>query len=43
MKEACVSNIVWKKLDDAIRGVVDNITLEDMVKWYGDMSVDYVI
>ncbi len=42
-KEACVANIVWKKLDDAIRGVVDNITLEDMVGWYGDMSVDYVI
>ena len=42
-KEMCVTNMVWKKLDDAIRGVVDNITLGDMVKWHENMSLDYVI
>lgn len=32
-EEECVSILVWKKLDDAIKDVVDNITLEDLIKW----------
>ncbi len=30
----CVTISVWKKLDDAIKGVVDTITLQDMMGWY---------
>ncbi len=32
-QEECVTLILWKRLDEAIRGVVDNITLDDLVKW----------
>ena len=35
--------IVWKKINDAINEVVDNITLEDLVEWYHSKSDDYVI
>lgn len=30
--ESCVTLEVWKRLDEAIRGVVDNITLADLVE-----------
>lgn len=29
----CPTNILWKKLDDAINNVVDNITLADLIEW----------
>ena len=29
-EENCVTQILWKKLDDAIKGVVDHITLEEL-------------
>lgn len=31
--EDCVTAIVWKKLNDAINGVIDNITLADLMDW----------
>ena len=40
---SCVTFIVWKKINDAINEVVDNITLEDLVEWYHSKSDDYVI
>ena len=40
---SCVTFIVWKKINDAINEVVDNITLEDLVEWYHSKSNDYVI
>jgi Rrf2 family protein len=30
--EACVTLDVWRKIDEAVSDVVDNITLEDLVK-----------
>jgi Rrf2 family protein len=30
--ETCVTLDVWKQIDDAVNGVVDHITLEDLVK-----------
>lgn len=32
-KEKCTNVVVWKKLNDAINSVVDNITLADMYDW----------
>lgn len=29
----CVSLRVWEMLDEAIRGVIDHVTLRDMVQW----------
>ncbi|MEL7650121.1 MAG: Rrf2 family transcriptional regulator [Sedimentibacter sp.] len=30
----CVTIEVWRRLDDAINNVVDNITLADLVEWH---------
>ncbi len=41
---SCVTLSVWKKLDKAIKDVVDNITLEDLVKEQNALSgYDYII
>lgn len=40
---SCVTRLVWKKLADAINGVVDGITLEDLLDWKASMEGDYVI
>ena len=29
----CVTYLLWKKISDAINGVVDTITLKDLVEW----------
>lgn len=29
----CVTLILWEKLDNAIKGVIDNITLADLLNW----------
>lgn len=29
----CATLLLWQKLDEAIRGVVDFVTLEDLVQW----------
>lgn len=29
----CPTLILWKKIDDAVHGVVDSITLENLLKW----------
>jgi Rrf2 family protein len=39
----CVTLILWKKMDEAIKGVVDTITLEDMKEWSQQKKDDYVI
>ena len=41
--EDCVTRMVWKKLNDAISGVVDNITLADLLEWQAARVNDYVI
>lgn len=39
----CVTRILWKKLNDAINGVVDTVTLEDLMEWQKAKADDYVI
>ena len=42
-QQQCVSSIVYKKINDAISGVVDNITLQDLVDWQNEKNGNYVI
>ena len=39
----CVTVLVWKKINDAIEGVVDHITLQDLVDWHLEKADQYVI
>ena len=41
--DVCVTRILWKKIDDAINEVVDNITLGDLLDWQAASADDYVI
>ena len=41
--EQCATLEVWNRLKAAIDGVVDNITLADLVDWQRDKGNDYVI
>lgn len=42
-QEECVTIRLWKRLDEAIRGVVDTVTLADLVDWNNERGQDYVI
>ena len=42
-QESCVTFILWKQLDNAIRGVVDKVTLQDLVDWSHVQGQDYCI
>ena len=42
-EENCVTQILWKKLDDDIKGVVDHITLEDLMNWQAVKADEYII
>lgn len=42
-EDECVTLLVWKKLDEAISGVVDHVTLADLVEMQLGKSGDYVI
>ena len=42
-QESCVTFILWRQLDDAIRGVVDKVTLQDLVDWSHVQGQDYCI
>ena len=39
----CVTRILWKKLNDAINSVVDEVTLEDLISWQAAKADEYVI
>lgn len=39
----CVTLKLWRELDDAITGVVDRYTLEDLIQWQKNMKDNYVI
>lgn len=39
----CVTLLLWKKLDEAIRGVVDTITIADLMEWQKNASENYSI
>lgn len=42
-RESCVTVRVYEKIDAAVRGVVDGITLADMVGWSKEGVSDYQI
>ena len=42
-QQQCVTSIVYKKINDAISDVVDNITLQDLVDWQNEKNGNYVI
>lgn len=42
-KDICVTVKVWEKIDSAVKDVVDNITLEDLLHWDMDLSDHYSI
>ena len=42
-QEQCVISIVYKKINDEISNVVDNITLQDLVDWQSEKNGTYVI
>ena len=37
-KGACVSALLWKKMNDAVNEVVDNTTLQDLVDWQDEFD-----
>ncbi|MGI6057682.1 MAG: RrF2 family transcriptional regulator [Bilifractor sp.] len=41
--DSCVTLRIWKELDEAIRGVVDKYTLEDLVNWSEQTVNNFVI
>ena len=42
-EDDCVTLILWKKLNYAINGVVDHVTLADLLEWQAAKANDYVI
>lgn len=42
-QDECVTLILWKKIDDAIKGIVDNYTLADLLDWKNQGGNDYII
>ena len=42
-QDNCVTLLLWKKLDDAIKSVIDTVTLADLVQWHQDKIDNYVI
>lgn len=42
-QDDCVTLILWEKLDEAIKGVVDHYTLADLVEWKLAKADHYVI
>lgn len=42
-QDECATLILWEKLYDAIRGVVDQYTLADLVEWQMEKADHYII
>lgn len=42
-RQGCVTVRIWEQLNEAINGVVDHITLADMVEWQMEKADQYVI
>lgn len=42
-KNSCVTVRIWQKMFDAVKEVVDGITLQDLVEWHSEKSDDYII
>lgn len=41
--ENCATSELWRRLNDAINGVVDSITLADLIEWQNNNSENYSI
>ncbi len=39
----CITYLFWRKLDEAVKGVVDTTTLGDLVDWSRERGQDYSI
>ncbi|QNU68617.1 Rrf2 family transcriptional regulator [Ruminiclostridium herbifermentans] len=39
----CATLLLWKKLDEAIKGVVDTVTIADLVRWQESTTDNYNI
>lgn len=39
----CISIRLWKMLDEAIKGVIDRVTLQDLLDWNLENSDNYII
>lgn len=37
-KDECATLLLWEKLDEAIRGVIDSVTLADLMGWQQELS-----
>ena len=42
-QETCATLKLWQQLDDAIKSVVDTVTLADLVEWQEEKIDNYVI
>ncbi len=42
-QDGCATLQLWKMLNEAVKGVVDKVTLADLVEWQNQKSVNYVI
>ena len=42
-RDECVTVRIWQQLNSAINGVVDGITLEDMMGWQKEKADQYII
>ena len=42
-QSSCATLILWKRLNDAIKSVVDNVTLADLVEWQCNAGDNYSI
>lgn len=42
-EDGCVTRILWKKLNDAVNGVIDTVTLEDLMDWQRAKADEYII
>ncbi len=42
-QDGCATLQLWKMLNKAVKGVVDKVTLADLVEWQNQKSANYVI
>ncbi|MBQ8306358.1 MAG: Rrf2 family transcriptional regulator [Blautia sp.] len=42
-EEECVTRILWNRIAEAVSGVVDHVTLEDLLSWQQEKENNYFI
>ena len=42
-RDQCVTVRIWKRLDDAVNSVLDDIKLSDLLEWQSELADQYVI